>query len=189
MIPWSQIMKVKLDKYDNAWYKPGNRIKCAIWYFLNLFFIVNKWNPSSSLRITILRLFGARIGRGVVIKPGVNVKFPWLLSIGDFSWIGEDVWIDNLSDVSIGSNCCISQGAMILCGNHNYKLSTFDLMISPIILEEGVWIGARSTVCPGVIAKTHSVLSVGSIVSGIMDPYMIYKGNPAIPVKRRILEK
>lgn len=178
-------MKTRLKDYNNSWYKPGSKIKCLLWYFVNLLFISSKWNPSSIIKIIILRLFGAKIGKGVVIKPGVNVKYPWLLSIGDYSWIGEDVWIDNLASVDIGSNCCISQGAMLLCGNHNYKLSTFDLIVKPISIENGVWIGARSTVCPGVKAKSHSVLSVGSTVAQTMQDFTIYRGNPAVPIRTR----
>ncbi len=178
-------MKTNLKDYDNSWYRPAGRIKIVLWYFINLIFISNKWNPSSSLKKMVLKLFGAKIGCGVVIKPGVNIKYPWLLSIGDYSWIGEDVWIDNLAYVTIGSNCCLSQGAMLLCGNHNYTKSTFDLMVKPITLEDGVWIGARATVCPGVVGKSHSVLTVGSIISSDMDSYGIYRGNPAVMIKRR----
>ena len=79
----------------------------ALWLFLQ-WLLVSSWVPGSAHRRAILRLFGARIGRRVVIKPGVRVKFPWRLAIGDHSWIGEDVWIDNLVQVAIGSNCCIS---------------------------------------------------------------------------------
>ncbi len=178
-------MKTNLKDYDNSWYRPAGRIKIVLWYFINLIFISNKWNTSSSLKKMVLKLFGAKIGCGVVIKPGVNIKYPWLLSIGDYSWIGEDVWMDNLAHVTIGSNCCLSQGAMLLCGNHNYTKSTFDLMVKPITLEDGVWIGARATVCPGVVGKSHSVLTVGSIISSDMDSYGIYRGNPAVMIKRR----
>lgn len=169
-----------LSKYDNSWYNPGgNTLKRILWYFTNLLVIKNHWNPVSSLRVLALRLFGAKIGRGVVIKPGVSVKYPWMLEIGDYSWIGEDVWIDNLAQVSIGANCCISQGAMLLCGNHNYKLETFDLMVKSIIIEDGAWIGAQSTVCPGVMVKKEAVLAVGSIATSVLESSTIYQGNPA----------
>jgi putative colanic acid biosynthesis acetyltransferase WcaF len=143
--------------------------------------------PLSGFKGLVLRLFGARIGRGVVIKPHVRIKYPWKLSIGDFSWIGEDVWIDNLEEVSIGANCCISQGALLLCGNHNYTKSTFDLMIAPITLEDGAWIGAKSTVCPGVMVQSHAVLTVGSVATKTLESYGIYSGNPAVKVKDRVI--
>ena len=121
----------------------------------------------------------------MVIKPGVNIKAPWFLSIGDFVWIGENVWIDNLVKVSIASNVCLSQGAMLLTGNHNYKKSTFDLMTGEIVLEEGVWIGAKAVVCPGVICASHSLLAVGSIATSNLEAYGIYQGNPAVKMRER----
>lgn len=148
---------------------------------------INPLNPLSRVKVHLLRLFGAKIGKGVLIKPRVNIKYPWNLSIGDNSWIGEDVWIDNLAPVTIGSNVCISQGVMLLCGNHNYKRPTFDLMIKPIDIEDGVWVGAQSVVCPGVTMHSHSVLAVGSIVSKDLLPFSIYRGNPAVIVAERVM--
>lgn len=173
-------MNPDLSRYDNSWYHPGgSALKRLIWYFVNLLVIKNHWNPISSLKVNTLRLFGAKIGKGVVIKPGVNVKYPWLLEVGDYTWIGEDAWIDNLATVRIGSNCCISQGAMLLCGNHNYKKSTFDLIVKPITIEDGAWIGAKSVVCPGVKMGTNSIISVGVIASKDINPNEIIttKGN------------
>lgn len=179
-------MNTDLSLYDNSWYYPGaGPLKRTLWYFLNALLLKNHLNPLSGLKIKLLRLFGAKIGRGVVIKPGVNVKYPWLLAIGDHTWIGEDVWIDNLAQVTIASHCCISQGAMLLTGNHNYRLPTFDLMIAPIAIGQGAWIGAKSIVCPGVTIGNHALLTVGSIATFPLAPRKIYKGNPATPVKDR----
>ena len=180
--------KTDLSKYDNTWYHPGKKAVCVLWYFVNVVFFVSHIIPLSGLKVWLLKLFGAKVGRSVVIKPGVNIKYPWKLVIGDYSWIGEDVWIDNLDQVIIGSNVCISQGAMLLCGNHNYKKTTFDLMVNEIILEEGVWIGAKSVVCPGVTCKTHAILSVGSIANIDLEPYTIYQGNPAKKIRNRVIE-
>ncbi len=180
--------KVNLAYYNNSRFHIGaGKIKAIAWYFINAFFLNCRWNPSSKLKVRLLRLFGARIGKGVIIKPSVNVKFPWHLTIGDYSWIGENVWIDNLVEVTIGANVCISQGAMLLCGNHNYKRPTFDLMVKPIIIEDGAWVGARSTICPGVTLYSHSILTVGSIASKNLDPFSIYRGNPAMKIADRII--
>ena len=94
-------------------------------------------------------------------------------------------WLDNLAKVSIGNNVCISQGALLLCGNHNYKKSTFDLIVGEITIEDGAWVGAQSVVCPGVKMKSHSILSVGSVASSDLDEYCIYKGIPAEKVRER----
>lgn len=178
-------MKTDLSKYDNSWYQPGSKLKTTLWYFVNAVFFLNPLNPVSGIKVKLLRLFGAKIGEGVVIKPGVNIKYPWKLEIGDHCWIGEKVWIDNLGLVNIGDNVCLSQGAILLCGNHNYKKPTFDLIVKDIILEDGVWIGAQSVVCPGVVCSSHSILTVNSVATKDMEPYIIYQGNPAVEVKKR----
>ena len=145
-------------------------------------------SPFSFLKIFLLRLFGSKIGKGVVIKPSVNIKYPWRLKIGNFSWIGENVWIDNLADVEIGDNCCISQGAMLITGNHNYKKQSFDLITGKIILEDGVWIGAKSVINNNVLCKSHTVLSTNSVLSKNTEAYSIYIGNPAKKIRERKIE-
>ncbi len=181
-------MKTDLSQYDNSWYRPGRSFFVrALWYVTNALFFLNPLISSSSIRVGLLKLFGASIGRGVVIKPRVNVKYPWHLKVGDYSWIGEGVWVDNLTDVSIGAHCCLSQGALLLCGNHNYKSSRFDLQVAPITLEEGVWIGALGVVVGGTVCSSHSVLGVQSVAPPIMDPYTIYRGNPAIALRQRVI--
>lgn len=177
-----------LSKFKNDWYNPGNRFKRSFWFLVNAVFLQNPIIPFSSLKVFLLRTFGAKIGRNVVVKPNVNIKYPWNLSIGDNAWLGEKVWIDNLGKVTIGKNVCLSQGAFLLCGNHDYKKETFDLMIKEINLEDGVWIGAKATVCPGVTCKSHSVLSVGSIATSDLEAYSIYQGNPAVKIKERVIQ-
>jgi putative colanic acid biosynthesis acetyltransferase WcaF len=181
--------KTDLSSFNNGWYNPGaSRFKILLWGIVKPVFFLNYLNPISGLKVALLRMFGAKIGRGVVIKQGVNIKNPWLLVVGDHVWIGERVWIENLAMVSIGNHACLSQGAMIMTGNHNYKKTTFDLMVQPVVLEEGVWIGAQATVCPGVTCASHSVLSMKSVTSSNLDPFTIYAGNPAAKVRERIVE-
>lgn len=177
-----------LSKFNNDWYQPGSKVKKLLWYFVNVLVLKNHFWPHSASKVAILRAFGAKIGKGVVLKPGVSIKYPWLLSIGNHSWIGENVWIDNLGFVSIGDHVCISQGALLLCGNHNYASSSFDLMIGEIHLEEGVWIGAKCTISGGVRAKSHAVLSIQSVASKDLDAYSIYRGNPATKIKERTIK-
>lgn len=161
------------------------KFKQFLWYLTNIIFFKNPFNVISSSKVFLLRAFGAKVDKGVVIKPAVNIKYPWKLAIGEYSWIGEHVWIDNLEFISIGKNVCLSQGAMLLTGNHNYRTTTFDLIVKGIILEDGVWIGAKAVVCPGTVCKSHSVLSVQSVASRRMESYQIYQGNPAISMKER----
>lgn len=180
---------VDLSKFDNSWYHPGkNLFVRTLWYFANVLFFLNPGFPFCKAKIFVLKIFGAKVGKGVVIKPSVNIKYPWRLTIGNHVWIGEKVWIDNLAFVNIGNNVNISQGAMLLCGNHNYKKTKFDLIIGDITLEDGVWIGAKSIVTSGVTCKTHSILTVNSTASKNLEAYTIYRGNPAVETAKRNIE-
>jgi putative colanic acid biosynthesis acetyltransferase WcaF len=179
-----------LKKVDNSAYTTSigieaSKTKQLLWYLVNIFFFKNPLNIFSFLKVSLLRFFGAVIGTGVVIKPTVNIKYPWKLVIGDHSWIGEEVWIDNLSLVTIGSNVTLSQGTLLLTGSHDHTKTTFDFISFPIILEDGVWIGARAVVFGGVTCGTHSILGIASVAEKNMAAYTIYKGNPSIPVLER----
>ena len=182
-------MITDLSKYTNKEYKPGPKWKIVLWYVISLCFFRSAIFPFSGIKVSILRLFGARVGKGVVIKPTVNIKYPWKIIVGNQSWIGEQVWIDNLSLVTIGSNVCISQGAMLLCGNHDYKKTTFNLITLPILVEDGCWVGARAIISPGVKCMDHSVLTVGSVATKDLDAFGIYSGNPAIKIRERIISE
>ena len=183
----SDQQQTDLSRFNNDWYNPGSAPKRALWYLCNILFLKGSLLPFSGFKRSLLRLFGARIGKGVVIKPSVNIKYPWKLAVGDHTWIGERVWIDNLGEVKIGKHCCLSQGSMLLCGNHDFKSSTFDLMVGDITMEDGAWVGAKSVVCPGVTVKSHAVLAVGSLATDDLEAYAIYQGNPAQKVKDRII--
>ncbi len=181
-------MKTNLSQYNKNGYQPGrNSIIVALWYLCKLLIFNNPFLPFSVIKVVILRIFGASIGQRCVIKPLVRVKYPWRLSLGENVWIGESVWIDNLADVKIGNNCCISQGAMLLTGNHDYSTKTFDLKIGNISLEEGAWIGAKAIVCPSVKVASHAVLTAGSVATNDLEAYTIYQGNPAKAKKRRAI--
>ncbi len=180
----------QLKKVNNAAYKTtiqvgAGKLKQVCWYFVNILFFKNTVNISSGLKVFLLKLFGAKIGAGVVIKPAVNIKYPWKLQVGDHSWIGEEVWIDNLSEISIGASVTLSQGALLLTGSHDHTKETFDFISLPIVLEDGAWIGARAVVYGGVTCMTHSILGINSVAEMNLQPYTIYKGNPAVPVLKR----
>jgi len=178
---------VSLNQYNNESYQPGSTVKKTLWYFTNMLFFKTLLPFPSSFKNRLLRWFGAKIGKGVVIKPDVNIKYPWFLEIGDDCWIGEGVWIDNLAHVTIGSNVVLSQGAYLLTGSHDYSKESFDLMLGEIVLEDGVWIGAKTTVCPGVTCKSHAVLAVASVATKEMEAYGVYQGNPAEMKRERII--
>ncbi|GAB2619050.1 putative colanic acid biosynthesis acetyltransferase [Emticicia sediminis] len=183
------MQKTDLSKYNNDWYKQSdltrNFFVSVIWYITNAIFINSYLIIPTSIKIIILKLFGAKIGKNVIMRPNINIKAPWNLEIGDNVWLGEALWIDSLGKIKIGNNCCLSQGSMLLSGNHDYRKETFDLIIKDIIIEDGVWIGAKSIVCGGVTCHSHAVLSVNSVATKSLTSYGIYQGNPAQLVRQR----
>ncbi len=177
---------VQLECYDNSWYDPGaSLLKRTIWMLIGQPLFASPWLLSSSLRVTLLRFFGARVGRGVVIKPSVLVKYPWHLELGDHCWIGEGSWIDNLTMVRVGANACISQGAYLCTGNHDWSEPGFDLRIAPIQLGEGAWAGAKSILAPGTVLGRYAVAAAGAMIAGNIPDFHIYAGSPAKYVKTR----
>ena len=176
---------VDLSSFRNSSYEPGALHKRVLWYVCNALFFRTRVPYPSSWKRRLLMLFGAEVGANLVVKPDVNIKYPWFLKLGANVWLGEGVWIDNLARVEVGSNVCISQGAFVLTGNHDYKRPAFDLITSPVVIEDGAWVGARSVICPGVTLATHSVVTVGSVMTRDGDAFTIYAGNPAAPVRKR----
>ena len=183
-------MPVDLSRFENSWYDPGRGfVVRTVWHLMNALFLINPLNLSSGLKVIVLRLFGASIGEGVVIKPGVNVKYPWRLTIGDHTWIGENAWLDSLDHIRIGSHCCISQGVYFCTGNHDWTDPAFGLVIKPIVIEDGSWVGARATVLPGVTVASHSIVTAGTVMAKDTEANMIYAGNPPVVIKERVIRE
>ncbi len=179
---------VDLSSYKREGYRPKRSpLVIYLWYLLNLIVIRNPFNPSSRLRAITLRLFGAIIGHHVILRPGLRVKYPWELEVGNYTWIGEDVWIDNYAKVRIGNHACLSQGTYLCTGNHDWNDPAFAICPSPITIEDGVWIGARCLIAPNVTLGAQSVVSAGATVFHNLDAFGIYSGNPAVKVHRRRL--
>jgi len=172
---------------SSALVRGRSRLVEALWLLLGAPLLASRLILSARFRSWLLRLFGARIGAGMYMKPGVRVKFPWYLSVGDHCWIGEDAWIDNLAPVSIGAHVCISQGAYLCTGNHDWTKPNLKLFIKPITLERGSWIGAKALVSPGVTVKEGAILTAGSVATKDLAPFGIYAGNPAVLTKTRVV--
>jgi len=167
-------------------YTPGAPLwRQLLWYFVGSPLVSSPWLPVASLKVWTLRRFGAHIGQGVNIKPGLRVKFPWRLTVGDYSWLGEDLWIDNLAPVTIEDNVCLSQGVYLCTGNHDWSQATFDLRLGSIHLQSGSWVAAQAVIGPGVTLGTGAILTLGSVTTQSLHPWTIYSGNPAQPIKRR----
>lgn len=181
---------IDLSKFSpNDFNKGASSFKISLWYLVNAFFVRPSWIPFMGFKVFLLRLFGAKIGKRICLKPCVLIKSPWNLTIGDNCWIGEKVWIDNLDKVYIGSNVCISQGALLLTGNHDYTISFMPYRNAPITIEDGAWIGGKSVVCSGVSVHRNAILTVGSVATRDLEADGIYQGNPAVKIRERKIKK
>ncbi|TWT47802.1 WcaF family extracellular polysaccharide biosynthesis acetyltransferase [Botrimarina hoheduenensis] len=177
---------VDLASYTSGGYQPGRGpIVRLLWWFTSLALLESGWFLLTRLKPTVLRCFGAKIGQGVVIKPHVRIKYPWRLTIGDHCWIGQDVWIDNLADVTIGQNVCVSQGTYFCTGSHDHRRRSFDLITRLIVIENGAWLGAKAILLGGVRVGTNAILSAGSVANRDVPPATIAAGNPAVVVRER----
>lgn len=177
---------IRLDLFSVGDYRPGgNAISRILWHFCGSRIVRSQTLISYRLKATVLRLFGAQIGKGVVIKPGVRVKYPWRLKVGDHVWLGEDAWVDNLENVTIASHACISQGAYLCTGNHDWRKASFDYRLAPIAIGVGAWVGAKSVVTPGVMLGDAAILTAGSVATRSLAPGAVYAGNPAVYVNDR----
>lgn len=181
-----------LSAYDNTHFDRGaSRLKELLWLLVRSVFFEHGALPLFSIRARLLRAFGATIGegqgQGPGMKPGVKITFPWKLTIGDYCWIGEEVWILNLAPVTIGNHVCISQRAFLCTGSHDWSDPHFGLITKPIVIEDGVWICANVFIGPGVTIGENAVATAGSVVTHDLPPNMICSGNPCVPVKPREL--
>jgi putative colanic acid biosynthesis acetyltransferase WcaF len=155
------------------------------WYALKCAFFLSPLPYPSAFRCAILRWFGARVGRGVALKPRVNIHLPWKLVMGDYTWVGEEVFILNFEPVTIGAHCCVSQRAFLCTGNHDYRQPHMPYRNRPIVVEDGAWIGACAFVGPGVVIGSESVVTAGSVVTRSLPAQVICSGNPCSAVKSR----
>jgi putative colanic acid biosynthesis acetyltransferase WcaF len=179
--------RVRLDLYSPRGFGRGrSALSEAAWMVAQILLLASPL-PGSRFRVWLLRLFGARIGQHVTIKPGVRVKFPWRLQVGDHVWIGEEAWIDNLAEVTLGDHCCLSQGVYLCTGNHDWSQPTFDLVVRPIRIQSQSWLAARSVVGPGVTVQEGAVLGLGSVAIHDLQAWQVHFGSPALPVGPRVV--
>src|SRR6476660_604348 len=183
-------MKVDLTLNTKRGYSPGRPYWYrGLWLLVEAVVLLNPVVTPSILKASVLRLFGARIGRNILFKPGLHVKYPWFLEIGDNAWIGERVWIDNFKPVRIGANACLSQGAYLCTGNHDWSDPGMGLVTSPITVEDGAWVGAFSLIGPGVTVGEEAVITLGAVLLRDAAPRGIYSGNPATCTGERKLRE
>ena len=177
--------KVDLANYNNKGYYPGNKVITILWFFFNVFVIKNNLNPFSSYRIFVLKLFGAKIGKKVIIRPSVKITYPWKLSIGNYSWIGDDVDLYTLGEIDIGNDVVISQRSYLCTGSHDYLKTDFPIYQKPIKICDQVWIATDVFIAPGITIGEGSVIGSRSSVYKDIASNKICIGTPAKIIRDR----
>lgn len=172
---------MRLDRYDNSDFSRGaSRLKEGGWWMIRSLLFAPWFPIPSFLKVAALRLFGAKVGHGVVIRSRVNITFPWRVSIGDHVWLGEEVLILSLAHVTIESHVCISQRAFLCTGSHRFRSENFDLVTKPITIGEGSWIAANVFVGPGVTLGSNTMCAAGAVVLKSTPRDQVLAGNPAV---------
>lgn len=176
----------KKDPYGGASFSLSNRILRMTW---NLFYqLLFRYSPRPlhPWRSFILRLFGAKLGRGCHVYPGVKIWAPWNLELGDYVGIADGVTIYNMAQVKIGDNVVISQGTHLCAGSHDFNTPNFQLITSPIFIANRVWLCAESFVGPGASIAEGSVIGARGVVSkSITVPWQVWAGVPVRKVGER----
>jgi putative colanic acid biosynthesis acetyltransferase WcaF len=184
-------LKVDLRLFSTREGLPGGDTKGrpfrvrALWTVVEALVFLNPVLPAYGLKARILRAFGATVGTGVVIKPGVHINRPWNLIVGDYTWLGERVWLDCSSPLRIGSHVVISQGAYLCCGMHDWRDPGMGSVIAPITVEDGAWIAAFALVAGNVTVGQEAMVALGSVVFTDCEPRGTYRGNPAQRIGER----
>lgn len=162
-----------LAGFTGAGYDKGRSVLWQAAWQIASSLLVMPWFAPVRLRISVLRAFGASIGEGVNLRSGVRVHWPWKLTIGDHSWIGERVWILNLEPVTIGEDVCVSQGVFLCTGSHDRRSPTFEFDNAPIVIGDGAWIAAKATVLRGVTVGADAVVGATALVTKDVAPESI----------------
>jgi len=181
------VIRQNLDTYRTPpdWHPGAPVLVQTLWFVLGSPLLAARWLPGSAWRVLLLRAFGARIGAGCRLKPGVRVKFPWRLQVGNHCWLAEGAWLDNLAPITLADRVCLSQGAYLCTGNHDLRSPSFDLRLGPITVGPDAWIAARAVLAPGTQVGAGAVVALGAVVSGTVPPGAIVRGNPGVVVGER----
>ncbi len=165
-----------------AWDRPAAVI--ALWMLAETVLVSNPLQISSSLRVRVLRAFGADIGEGVIMRPRIRVKFPWKLRIGDRSWIGEGVWFHNQDRIEVGDDVVLSQEAFLTTGSHRVR-TDMGLITRPVVIEDGAWITTRCVVLGGTRVGRSALAKPMTVVKGHVPPGAVVSGPDCSVVGRR----
>lgn len=181
--------RIDLSRFSTAGFVRGRSKSFEIvWYLAKLTFIQSSVPWPNAFKAVVLRVFGARVGRGLYLRPGVNIHFPWRLSVGDNVWIGDRCTILNLEPVVLADNVALAHEVYLAAAGHDVSSPTFAYANRPITVRSGAWIATRAYVGPGVTIGEHAVVAAAAAVVKDVDDWSIVAGVPARVIGRRRLD-
>jgi putative colanic acid biosynthesis acetyltransferase WcaF len=173
---------VNLQTYDQSGFDRGRPSwVILLWWLVQAIAFPSTPHFANSLRVSLLRWFGATIGQNVIIRPTARITYPWKLSIGSHSWIGDDVVLYSLDCIQIGDHCVISQKSYLCTGSHEVQDPAFGLKTAPITVANGVWVASDCFIAPGVAIGANAVIGARSTVLKDMPNQRVCWGNPCQP--------
>jgi putative colanic acid biosynthesis acetyltransferase WcaF len=178
---------VNQDTFTGASFSLRNRIARLLWGFVNLLFFRFSPKPMHGWRSFILRCFGAKIGKGVHVYPGVKIWGPWNLDLGDECGVASTAILYSQGKITIGRRAVISQGVNLCTGTHDYTRVGSPLITKPITIGDNVWVAAEAFVHPGVTIENGCVIGARSVVINNMPEWMVCSGHPCKPLKKRVI--
>jgi putative colanic acid biosynthesis acetyltransferase WcaF len=166
-------------------FRGRSALTVQLWWITQALFFKTSPQVFYNWRRTLLRLFGAQIGKGVKIRPSATVTYPWKVSIGDYSWVGDEAVLYSLGEIHIGSNAVVSQKCYLCAGNHDYTNSVFTILAEPVIIKDQVWLATDVFVGPGVTIGEGAVVGARSSIFKSIEGGNVYSGNPLKMIKKR----
>lgn len=182
MVPVQELEQFKMPRDFRG--KPGWYIQ--LWWMVQALFFKTSPQFMYGWRRFLLRSFGAKVGKSVILRPGVHTQFPWKVSIGDYSWIGDNVVLYSLGNIRIGNNVVISQKSYLCTGSHDYHSRAFDIYSQPIVIEDRCWLATDVYVAPGVTIGEGTVVGARSSVFASLPAGKVCIGSPARVIKDRM---
>jgi putative colanic acid biosynthesis acetyltransferase WcaF len=179
------IAETESNAYERPAFSLRHRLARTLWQVVYLLFYRTSPRPMFEWRSMLLRIFGAKMGRGCHFYPRGKVWAPWNLTSEDCCTLGDDAEIYNPSEIHLESNCVLSQQAFLCGATHDYDDPNFPMVSYPMRLGAYSWICARASVAPGVKVGAGAVLGLGSVATRDLEPWSIYIGNPAVKIKDR----
>jgi putative colanic acid biosynthesis acetyltransferase WcaF len=178
------------DPFIGPSFSLANRFRRTLWNIVHALLFKTSPRPFHAWRASLLRLFGASIGRDCHVYPLVKIWAPWNLCLGDFVGIADGVTLYCMDKISIGNYAVVSQGAHLCCGSHDYNSHNFQLIAKPIVIHERVWVCAEVFIHPGVVVPEGAVIGARAVVTkSLFEPWSVYAGNPCKQVATRIHTK